>query len=119
MISPCYLLPVLKQRASSDNYLYPGSCFPGVLACDESFAESLQDDVTLLTKRIVSGVDEICVIETTALTAGNNCPFDEAVKMAENKLRIPTNFISLSISTGPESAKYAPLPLRTSVFVCG
>ena len=120
-LGTCLDLTLLFAACAEAAGLHPiiiftrGHAFLGVWLVDESFAESLQDDVTLLTKRIVAGVDEICVIETTALTAGNNCPFDEAVEMAENKLRNTDQFHFFIDIHRARISQIRPLPLRTSV----
>jgi len=60
--------------------------FAGCWLDDECFAECLQDDSSLLTKRTAEGIHEICLVECTCLTAGYNIPFDDAVKAGENNL---------------------------------
>lgn len=53
---------------------------------NESFAECIQDDISVLTKRIAPGVNEICAIEATAFVKGKNENFESAVLMAGNRL---------------------------------
>ena len=46
-----------------------GHAFTGCWLEEETFAEYVQDDVSVLTKRIAPGINEICVVETTTFTA--------------------------------------------------
>ena len=121
LLGTCLDLTLLFAACTEAAGLHPiiiftqDHAFLGVWLVDESFAESLQDDVTLLTKRIVAGVDEICVIETTALTAAKNCPFDEAVETAENKLRDTDQFHFFIDIHRARISQIRPLPLRTNV----
>ncbi len=52
-----------------------GHAFAGCWLEEESFAECVQDDMSALTKRIAHGINEICVVETTAFTAGKEMNF--------------------------------------------
>ncbi len=90
-----------------------GHAFPGAWLIEESFAESLQDDITLLTKRIAPGVQEICVIEATALTAGKRCAFDEAVELGEGRLHTPDQFHFFVDIRRARASRIRPLPLRS------
>ncbi len=57
--------------------------FPGLWLEERSFPESVQYDGTLVTKRLAAGVNEITVVEATALAAGKNLSFDKAGRAAE------------------------------------
>jgi very-short-patch-repair endonuclease len=118
-LGTCLDLAVLFAACSEAAGLHPliiftkGHAFPGVWLVEESFAESLQDDVTLLNKRIVPGVDEICVVEATSLTSGNNCSFDKAVELAENELIDINKFHFFIDIHRARISQIRPLPLRT------
>lgn len=118
-LGTCLDLTVLFGACSEAAGLNPliiftkGHAFPGVWLVDESFAESLQDDVTLLNKRIVPGVDEICILESTAFTSGNNCSFDEAVGLAETELLNVDQFHFFIDIRRARISQIRPLPLRT------
>ncbi|NLN88402.1 MAG: DUF4011 domain-containing protein, partial [Syntrophomonadaceae bacterium] len=120
-LGTCLDLTVLFAACSEAAGLHPliiftkDHAFPGVWLVEESFAESLQDDVALLNKRLVPGVDEICVLESTSFTAGNNSSFDEAVELAENELSDINRFHFFIDVHRARISQIRPLPLRTSV----
>ncbi len=94
--------------------LKSGHIFAGLWLEELTFPESVQDDVSLLTKRLADGIREIAVVECTAVTAGKNMSFDEAQAAAEQQL------------TGENAVEYvidvhrarlsgvSPLPLRVA-----
>ncbi len=67
--------------------LQDGHIFAGLWLEDMSFSESVQDDVSLVTKRLAEGINEIAVVECTAFVAGRDLSFDEARKAAEGKMQ--------------------------------
>jgi hypothetical protein len=69
--------------------LQDGHIFAGIWLEDLSFPEAVQDDPSLITKRLADGVNEIAVVECTALTSGKNIIFDEAVSAAIRNLSSP------------------------------
>ena len=64
----------------------PGHIFAGVWIQDLMFPEAVQDDVSRITNRLASGVNEIAVVETTGVTSGSNLSFDDARSSAEKTL---------------------------------
>ena len=60
--------------------------FTGVWLEERMFPECVQDDVSLITKRLASGVNEIAVIETTSVTTGKDLSFDNARAIGEQNL---------------------------------
>ncbi len=72
------LHPVLVHTA--------GHMFVGLWLEDRIFPETVQDDVSLLTKRLASGVNEMAVVEATCLTTGGDRSFDDARAAAEKNL---------------------------------
>ncbi|WP_158453649.1 DUF3320 domain-containing protein [Paenibacillus beijingensis] len=91
-----------------------GHAFAGVWLVEETFSESVQDDISLLTKRIASGVNEICVIESTAFVQGTGATFDDAVLRAESKLQNPDQFDCVVDVRRARGGSIRPLPLRTA-----
>jgi len=90
-----------------------GHAFAGGWLIDDTFADSVNDDISLLTKRIADGINEIALVETTCMNAGKNISFDVAVSMAEYKLVDSSNFV---LSVDVKRSRFAgiwPLPLRT------
>lgn len=118
-LGTCLDLTVLFAACCEAAGLHPlivftkNHAFPGVWLVEKSFSESLQDDVTLLNKRIVSGVDEICVVESTSFTSGVNSSFHEAVKSAENELSNIDQFHFFIDIHRARISQIRPLPLRT------
>lgn len=66
--------------------LKKGHIFGGVWLEDLSFPESVQDDASLLTKRLASGVNEVAVVECTLCTSEKHASFDDARAAAEREL---------------------------------
>ncbi|TYP69637.1 DUF3320 domain-containing protein [Paenibacillus methanolicus] len=91
-----------------------GHAFTGVWLVEETFAESVQDDISLLTKRLAPGVNEICVMEATAFVEGSAASFDEAVSQAIAHLQNPDQFDCLVDIRRARAAAIRPLPIRTA-----
>ena len=64
----------------------PNHIFTGVWIQERMFPDSVQDDVSLITKRLASGINEISVVETTCVTTGRDVSFDDARMSAEHTL---------------------------------
>ena len=64
----------------------PGHCIVGLWLEDRMFPESVQDDLSQITKRLSSGINEVAVVETTALTTGRDMTFDQARQAGEAAL---------------------------------
>ena len=80
------LHPLLIVRA--------GHIFSGLWLEERMFPESVQDDGSLITKRLASGVNEIAVVETTMVTTGSDCSFDDARIAAEQSfIKHPVEYI--------------------------
>lgn len=67
--------------------LKSGHIFAGVWLEELTFPEAVQDDVSLVTKRLTHGVNELAVVECTAFVAGKNLDFDQARSAAEQHLQ--------------------------------
>ena len=88
----------------------PGHIFTGVWLEDHMFPESVQDDGSLITKRLAEGVNEIAVVETTALTSGRAASFDEARVAGEKNF---TKQVDLIIDVRrARLSGVSPLPVR-------
>ena len=66
--------------------LKKGHIFCGVWLEELTFPECVQDDVSLITKRLADGVNEMAVVECTAFTAGKDMSFDRACAGAAQQL---------------------------------
>jgi len=91
---------------------FKGHAFVACWLEDESFAECIQDDISVLTKRIAPTVNEICAVETTALVKGNGKSFDDAVLQAESHLRNPDDFLYLVGIRRSRGSGIRPIPLK-------
>lgn len=91
-----------------------GHAFSGLWLEEETFAESVQDDVSVITKRIAVGMNQICVVESTAFVEGDPASFDQAVVLAEKHLQDPDQFDCVLDIRRARAAAVRPLPIRTA-----
>ncbi|MGO4107902.1 DUF3320 domain-containing protein [Paenibacillus sp. YAF4_2] len=116
----CFDLSLLYAACMEAVGLHPllvftkGHAFAGLWLEEETFAESLQDDISVLTKRIATGMNQICVIEATAFVEGDPVSFDKAASLAEAHLQDPDNFDCVLDIRRARSAAVRPLPIRTA-----
>lgn len=89
-----------------------GHAFVGAWIVDETFPESVQDDVSLLTKRTADGLREICLVETTLLTSSHPVSFEEAERVGRANLDDEGKFILFVDVKRTRFAAIRPLPLR-------
>ncbi|MET4083767.1 very-short-patch-repair endonuclease [Pedobacter sp. UYP30] len=90
-----------------------GHAFTGGWLIDESFADVVNDDPSLLSKRAADGIGEICLVEATCMNAGQQHSFDHAVNSAEQKLINTDDFILFIDVKRARFGSIRPLPLRT------
>jgi hypothetical protein len=60
--------------------LIDGHAFVGCWLIEDTFPDSVNDDPSLLTKRMASGIHEILMLEATCLCEGNSASFDSAIE---------------------------------------
>ncbi|WP_274362793.1 DUF3320 domain-containing protein [Paenibacillus thermotolerans] len=89
-----------------------GHAFVGVWLIRETFAECVQDDVSLLTKRLAEGIHEICLIETTAVADGKSIDFEQAARLAQESFRNEDDFFGFVDLKRARASSIRPLPLR-------
>ncbi len=70
---------------------FKGHACPGFWLKEYAAAESFQDDKSLLTKSIASGINEMILVESTYVT-NQQAAFSSAVLLAENSLTKPDYF---------------------------
>ena len=92
--------------------LQQGHIFAGVWLEDLSFSESVENDPSLITKRIAEGVNEIAVVECTALVSGKTMSFDEAMTAAVSKLHDPDPLEYIIDVSRSRLSGIRPIPLR-------
>ncbi|MDE6277435.1 MAG: DUF3320 domain-containing protein [Muribaculaceae bacterium] len=89
-----------------------GHAFAGGWLVAESFPDSVNDDVSLLTKRAADGINEILMVECTCMNTGMPVSFDKAVISANDKLKDTDNFLLFIDVLRARNARIRPLPLR-------
>lgn len=60
--------------------LIEGHAFVGCWLVEDTFPDTVNDDPSLLTKRMASGIHEIIMVEATCLCEGNPASFDSAIE---------------------------------------
>ncbi|MBU7005980.1 DUF3320 domain-containing protein [Phosphitispora fastidiosa] len=88
-----------------------GHAFAGCWLEDQCFAECVQDDVSLVTKRIAEGINEICLVEATCYVAGKTMTFEDAVKEGKNNLTDVGQFDFLVDVKRSRGSGIRPIPL--------
>jgi hypothetical protein len=90
-LATCLDLTLLYAACAEAIGLYPiivflkGHAFPAFWLKEYCSSESFQDDKSILTKNMASGINEIIVVESTFLT-NKNAAFNDAVQSAKNSL---------------------------------
>ncbi len=90
-----------------------GHAFAGFWLEQQTFPECVNDDPAALSKRAASGIDELCLIECTAYTAGkDSADFEAAERMAMKHLTDTSVFdITVDIARCRASG-IRPIPLK-------
>lgn len=99
--------------------LISGHAFLGIWIEDECFAESIQDDFSLISKRIADGINQICVVECTAFVAGKTVLFEQAVESAEKHFMDPRSFNIFIDVKRSRGAGIRPLPIAVRTADAG
>lgn len=86
--------------------------FVGFWLEDKNFPSVLQDDISLITKRIADGINEIVVLESTALVHGNNNDFKDAQELALQHLKNPEQIEYIVDLKEARVCNITPLPIR-------
>ena len=89
-----------------------GHAFAGAWLVDESFPDAVNDDPSLITKRTAAGINDIVVVESTCMNAGNHPPFDDAVRSADARMLETNNFQLFVDIKRARFGGVRPLPLR-------
>ncbi|RFZ94036.1 DUF3320 domain-containing protein [Mucilaginibacter conchicola] len=89
-----------------------GHAFTGAWLTDDSFADAVNDDPSLITKRMAEGINDIVVLEATCMNAGQQSSFDDAVRSGEQKMRNTDEFILFIDVKRARFGAVRPLPLR-------
>lgn len=89
-----------------------GHAFTGAWLIDETFADPVNDDASLLTKRKASGINEITLVEATCMNMGKTAAFDDAVRLANQHLHNNADFGLFIDVKRARFSRIRPLPLR-------
>lgn len=89
-----------------------GHIFAGVWLVDGAFADILVDDPSQLEKRMAKGIQELMVVECTAMCSGQNVSFDEAAAMARRRVSNYGKFYFAIDVKRARSRGIRPLPVR-------
>ena len=93
-----------------------GHAFVGGWLTNESFPDSVNDDLSLLTKRTADGINDIVLVEGTFMNAGNSGGFDDAVQAANYKLQKEDDFLLFLDIRRARFSGIRPLPLRVQTL---
>lgn len=94
--------------------LQHGHIFAGVWLEDLTFPEAVQDDSSLITKRLSDDIGEITVVECTACTAGHNADFNTAESTAKHELQGTDSVLYIIDVRRARLSGIRPLPMRIS-----
>jgi very-short-patch-repair endonuclease len=89
-----------------------GHAFVGSWLIDDTFSDSVNDDVSLLKKRTAAGINEIALVESTFMNAGQNGSFDDAINSANYKLVDEDDFLLFVDVKRARYGQIKPLPQR-------
>ena len=85
--------------------------FAGCWLVKETFIDAVNDDPSLLTKRMANGINEILLVECTSMNEGSRSRFDKACESAAKSLEDRTFEMFIDISRA-RTSQIRPLPLR-------
>ena len=88
-----------------------GHAFCGCHLEDETFADCATDDVSAIEKRIVTGAEEILLVECTDITK-DNTDFDAALKHGKDHFNKPGEFICAVDIARTRGSGIRPIPLK-------
>ncbi len=89
-----------------------GHIFAGVWLKDDSFTEMIMDNPIQLEKRMSKGIQELLVVECTAMCAGRTVDFEKAIQMAIREVGNYAAFHFVLDVRRARSMGIRPLPVR-------
>lgn len=114
----CLDLAVLYAACLESVGLFPllffikGHAFSGCWLEEETFADCMVDDVSAIEKRIITGAEEILLVECTDFVSGNKVDFDKALKHGKDHLDTLSNFECVVDIQRSRGSGIRPIPLR-------
>ncbi|GAB3354942.1 hypothetical protein GCM10027566_16760 [Arachidicoccus ginsenosidivorans] len=95
--------------------LIKGHAFVGAWLVDDTFPDAVNDDPSLLTKRTASGINEMLLIEATAMNEGQSPSFDDAIQLAVNHFADLSAFEYFIDVHRSRFSGIRPMPLRRKI----
>lgn len=92
--------------------LVKGHAYVGCWLVDRTFNNMVEDDSSALNKRCAEGIDEIMLVECTSFTAGDALSFENAVKVAKDKILEDKDFVLALDIKRCRGNRVLPLPSR-------
>ena len=86
--------------------------FVGCWLVNDMFADSVNDDPSLITKRTAEGINEILLVETVCANEGKKVPFDQAITIANDKIKSVEKFSFVLDVARARLAGVQPIPQR-------
>lgn len=99
--------------------LMHGHAFVGCWLEDHTFQSSIDDDVTLLTKRLSKGIQTIELVESTLLTSEHPINYEEAVERAQDQVIHSNQFEYILDVSKSRSLGVKPLPQKIDLLSIG
>lgn len=87
-------------------------CYVGAFLEETTFSDCTTDDVTAITKRTATGIEQIALVECTDLVVGKNVDFDEARNHALLRLQKTENFVLAVDIKRTRGGGIRPIPSR-------
>jgi Superfamily I DNA and RNA helicases and helicase subunits len=97
-LGTCMDLTLLFASCLESNGIHPllvllkGHIFVGAWLSPNIFPQVISDDASFLLKSCADGINDIVVVESTALTSSKNLSFEDAVNLAETELKAEDKF---------------------------
>ncbi|MEZ5045765.1 MAG: DUF4011 domain-containing protein [Chitinophagaceae bacterium] len=91
-----------------------GHAFVGCWLQDDKFPEVINDDKTVITKRLSKGIREMAAVEATSVCKGNNTKFSDALNAGEAQLVQKEEFLLSVDVKRARTLRIRPLPLLTN-----
>ncbi len=87
--------------------------FAGVWLEEKQFPEAVNDDPSIITKRMADGISELTVVECTTCVDGRMSPFDAAVQIARGNMAKTDDIVAIIDIKRARLSGISPLPERT------
>lgn len=114
----CLDLAVLYATCMEAVGLFPllffikGHAFCGCWLEENTFADCVVDDVSAIEKRIISGSEELLLVECTDMVLGKQIDFDHAIKHGKDHMNNLDDFICVVDVQRSRGSGIRPIPLH-------